>query len=149
MFDDYIYTGDLESNFQIFSVREEVVSLGEKLEAKMVEVQASKNTVFYNQIYPQFFFTNKGEQTYFVFQSIFPHSFYKYRRAKIFFLQIQMQRMESKNLISSDKIPLRKCLLYQARHDGICQKRRELYSQCFDEVQQKSNVCRHLKMLEI
>ena len=77
MFDVYIYTGDLESNFQIFSVREEVVSLGEKLEAKMVEVQASKNTVFYNQIYPQFFFTNKGEQTYFVFQSIFPHSFYK------------------------------------------------------------------------
>ena len=54
MFDVYIYTGDLESNFQIFSVREEVVSLGEKLEAKMVEVQASKNTVSYNHIYPNF-----------------------------------------------------------------------------------------------
>ena len=56
MFDVYIYTGDLESNFQIFSVREEVVSLGEKLEAKMVEVQASKNTVSYNKNYPNFFY---------------------------------------------------------------------------------------------
>ena len=62
MFDVYIYTGDLESNFQIFSVREEVVSLGEKLEAKMVEVQASKNTVSYN---PN---AKNGEQKSYFFQ---------------------------------------------------------------------------------
>ena len=103
MFDVYIYTGDLESNFQIFSVREEVVSLGEKLEAKMVEVQASKNTVSYNQIYPNFFlqikaskhilssnqyfpilFTNKGEQKYSFFKSKC-----KEWRAKILFLPIK------------------------------------------------------------
>ena len=35
-------------------------------------------------------------------------------------------------------IDAKKCVFLQARHDGICQKRRELYSQCFDEVLQKS-----------